>query len=411
MDRVIVKVRERILFLPSSACQLYPTKERAMKRTGLMIAALGLFLFAQAAQAQWTAAKRLTWTAGGSNEPVIDISSNGHIHIVWSDDTPGNAEIHYKRSTDGGTTWSAARRLTWTSGQSYGPATAIDSGNAIHVVWRDDTPGNAEIYYKRSTDEGITWSADQRLTLTSGLSSAPTIAIDTSSTIHVVWEDSTLGQAEIYYRRSADGGKTWSALKRLTWTSGSSEYPAIATESDNHIHVVWYDYTPGAPEIYYKRSTDGGRIWGVAQRLTWNSLFSSGPAIAIDSSKTVHVVWHDYRVGAPEIYYKRSTDGGTTWSADHRLTWLSGDSYESGIAIDLSSTIHVVWQDNMPGNFEIYYKRSTDGGTSWSSAQRLTWNAGQSQVPAVAIGPGNTIHVVWSDTTPGYSEIYYRSGK
>jgi CARDB/BNR repeat-like domain len=381
-----------------------------VKRTGPMIAVMGFFLCVQAAQADWTPIKRLTWTSGGSYEPVIAISSNGHIHIVWSDDTPGNAEIYYKRSTDGGTTWSSARRLTWTSGQSYGPATAIDSNNTIHIVWRDDTPGNAEIYYKKSTDEGTTWSSVQRLTWNSVYSITPALAIDSNNNIHVVCRDDTPGNGEIYYRRSTDGGTIWSSFKRLTWTSGSSEYPAIATDSSNHIHVVWHDFTPGAPEIYYKRSTDGGATWSSDQRLTWHSLYSLGPAIAIDSSQTVHVVWHDYRVGAPEIYYKRSTDGGTTWSPDQRLTWLSGDSYESGIAIDLSSTLHVVWQDNMPGNFEIYYKRSSDGGTAWSTAQRLTWNSLDSLSPAMATDSNNTIHIVWSDNAPGNREIYYRKG-
>ncbi len=54
----------------------------------------------------------------------------------------------YKGSTDEGATWSAAQRLTWTSGWSYFPAIAIDSSNTIHVVWYDDSLGNYEIYYK-----------------------------------------------------------------------------------------------------------------------------------------------------------------------------------------------------------------------------------------------------------------------
>jgi hypothetical protein len=30
------------------------------------------------------------------------------------------------------------------------PAIAVDSTDFIHIVWRDDTAGNAEIYYKNS---------------------------------------------------------------------------------------------------------------------------------------------------------------------------------------------------------------------------------------------------------------------
>ena len=35
---------------------------------------------------------------------------------------------------------------------------------------------------------------------------------------------------KICYKRSVDGGTTWSALKRLTWTSDWSYYPAIAAD-------------------------------------------------------------------------------------------------------------------------------------------------------------------------------------
>jgi len=46
-------------------------------------------------------------------------------------------------------TWDPAVRITWNSGGSYRPAIAIDSSSNIHVVWDDDTPGNDEIYYKK----------------------------------------------------------------------------------------------------------------------------------------------------------------------------------------------------------------------------------------------------------------------
>ena len=49
---------------------------------------------------------------------------------------------------DAAADWSPVKRLTWTSGRSYDPAMAIDSSNTIHVVWNDSTPGNYEIYYK-----------------------------------------------------------------------------------------------------------------------------------------------------------------------------------------------------------------------------------------------------------------------
>jgi hypothetical protein len=380
-----------------------------MKWARLLVVALGLFLIVQSARADWGAAQRLTWNSGSSDYPAIAVDSHNHLHVVWHDDTPGNDEIYYRRSTDAGASWSASQRLTWNSGGSYNPVIAIDSTNHLYVAWTDHTPGNNEIYYRKSTDGGTTWSAVKRLTWTSGWSSYVALAIDSTSHLHVIWEDDTPGNVELYYKRSTDGGGTWSNAQRLTWTSCGSYYPRIAADSSGAIHVVWYENPTGNDEIYYKRSTNGGGTWGATQKLTWNSGYSFDPAIARSSSKTIHVVWDDSTPGNAEIYHKRSTDGGTTWSAIKRLTWTPGGSYYP--AIDSGSSIYIVWEDTTPGNDEIYFAKSTDGGGTWSTAQRLTWISGESLSPALAFDSTNTVHVVWFDNTSGNDEIYYKKGK
>jgi phage terminase large subunit-like protein len=235
------------------------------------------------------------------------------------------------------------------------------------------------------------------------------LAIDANDTVHVVWQDATPGNAEIYYRRSMDGGSTWSAVKRLTWTSGESYEPAIAIDSNGHIHIIWYDSTPDHFEIYSKKSSDGGSTWSAAKRITWTSGGAMEAVIALDLSNALHVLWYGYPSGNAEISYKKSVDGGAYWSAARRLTWTSGGSFRPAIAIDPSNVIHVIWYDDTPGNTEIYYKRSTDGGTAWSAVKRLTWTSGDSACPA--IDANDTIHIVWYDDTPGNTEIYYKKGK
>jgi hypothetical protein len=327
--------------------------------------------------------------------------------MVWYDNTPGNPEVFYKKSTNGGTNWTT-KRLTWNSGESEVPAIAVDSGNHIHVVYSDDTPGNKEIFYKRSTNGGVSWTIT-RLTWNSGHSNNPTIALDSGNTIHLVWHDSISGNLEIHYRKSTNGGGTWGRAKRLTWISGASELPVIAVDTSNYIHVVWDDYIHGVPEIYYKRSTDGGTTWGSARRLTWTSGLSNSPVIAVDSSNHVHVVWHDNTSGSPEIYYRRSTNGGGTWGSVRRLTWTTGPSYFSAITVDSSNHIYVAYNDSTSGYGEIYYKRSTNGGVSWTT-KRLTWNIGPSTDPAIDTDSSNNIHLLWQDFTPANFEIFYKKG-
>jgi hypothetical protein len=49
-------------------------------------------------------------------------------------------------------------------------------------------------------------------------------------------EEGPGGNLNLYYKKSPDGGTTWST-KRLTWSYAN--YPVIAIDSKNNIHVVW----------------------------------------------------------------------------------------------------------------------------------------------------------------------------
>ena len=167
-----------------------------MKRMAIVMLVFVSSFWAQTAYADWTPAKRLTWNSGFSFGPAVAIDSGNIIHVVWFDDTPGNSEIYYKKSTNGGTSWSVNQRLTWSSGYSSGPSMAIDSSDSIHVVWYDDTPGNNEIYYKKSTTGGTSWNPAQRITWTSGSSTVPAIAVDSSDAVHIVWQENISGNDE-----------------------------------------------------------------------------------------------------------------------------------------------------------------------------------------------------------------------
>jgi len=382
-----------------------------MKRAGLFILAAAISFFTQSVQAGWTPAKRLTWTSGYSYSPAIAVDSFGHLHLVWHEYPPGNEELYYMKSTDGGATWTPAKRLTWTSGNSWNPAIVVDASGKLYLVWRDSTPGfDYEIYFKKSTDGGGTWTPSKRLTWTSGLSSYPNIAIDSVGNLHLVWTDNAPGNDELYYKKSTDEGASWSKMKRITWTPGYSNYPAIVAEPSNYIHTIWEDDSPGNNQLYYKKSTDEGASWSKMKRITWTSNHSFWPVAAVDSSGNLHVIWGEKLSDGVELYHKKSTDSGATWTTNKRITWTSGRCYYPAITVDSSDHLYVVWYDDGPGNAEIFYKKTTDGGATWSASQRITWNSGHSYDPAIAVDLSSNIHVLWTDGTPGNDEIYYKKG-
>jgi hypothetical protein len=386
-----------------------------MYKKGIMglVLILGFVILSQGAQA-WTTT-RLTWSADSSLKPVMAVDSSKNLYVFYSDDTPGNFEIFLKKSTDTGASWTT-KRLTWNIGTSQWPSAAVDGNDYIHLVWQDVTPGNYEIYYRKSTDGGSSWST-KRLSTTPDYSNGPAIAIDSNNRIHVVWYDHSPGNNEIFYTMSTDTGATWTS-KRLTWNQGESVTPAIAADSNDVVHLVWCDSSSGNPEIYYRNSTTSGATWSAPKRMTWSIGTSRFPKIVTDLSDNIHVVWDDDAVGNYEVFCKTSTDTGATW-AKKRLTWNPGLSRVPDITAGFKNIIHVVWCDDTPGNDEIYYKWSSDGGSTWTT-ERLTWNAGASLWPNVVthttelIVPASVkfatfrVHVLWNDNSPGNAEIFHK---
>lgn len=383
-----------------------------MKKITFFIAAL---IAMNCSQAQWEPDVRLTndpansWTSMSSCKPLV--ANGDSIHLVWQEFRHGSPEIYYKRSTDAGASWGVDTRLTNDPGWSYDASIGV-SGSVLHLVWGDDFDegANVEIVYKRSEDGGSTWGPSTRLTFADSWSESPSIAIE-DSIIHLVWYDwrDATGDwdYEIYYKRSTDGGLTWGPDTRLTDNPSYSGFPCVAV-SGQVVHVVWEDDrdVTMTGTIYYKRSADGGATWGPDTRLS--ELPSDGwdPVVAVSGSD-VHVVWMDERGGeAREIYYKRSTDGGLTWSEDTRLTNAVASSEFPTIAVS-GSIVHVTWGDKRDMNFEIYYKRSEDAGITWAEDTRLTDAFGESNYPFIATSD-STVHVIWNESRDGNEEIYYK---
>ena len=351
--------------------------------------------------------KRLSWSSGQSGNAAIAVEPSGEIHVVWQDDTPGNFEIYYKKSPDGGVGWTTNKRLTFSSGNSGSPAIVVDASFNLHVVWEEDLTGNSEVYYKKSTDAGVTWTAAKRLSLTANASYNPGIAVDPSGKVHVVWSEDISGNEEISYTKSRDSGVTWTAAKRLSWTPDESENPVIKAGSSGLLHLVWSEEMSDNAEIFHKKSTDGGATWSASKRLTWNSGYSLHPVLAVDSSANPGVVWSDNTPGNEEIYHKKNTDGGITWTANKRLTWTPGFSLEPAVTVDFLDYLHVVFMDDSLGHFEVYYRKSLDGGLTWTKNRRLTWSIYAQGSPSFGVDSSGNVHLVWECMAPGNYEIYY----
>ena len=181
---------------------------------------------------------------------------------------------------------------------------------------------------------------------------------------------------------------------RLSYDLGHSAFPDVARAGDA-VHVVWQERRAGRAEVYYRRSPDGGGTWEPVRRIATGSGDAETPRVAAVGSRVV-VVWADSRANrngrAFDVYALSSGDGGATFSADApqsagtpRLVAANEatpdelrpvQNLRPAVAIDpvYPLDVHVVWMGNQDGAFATWYRRSEDGGLTFAPAVRLSTN-------------------------------------
>jgi hypothetical protein len=107
-------------------------------------------------------------------------------------------DMFIKQSFDGGATWDSAMVLTDSHYVWMGSNYIKDS--LMVITWQDLRFGgnNDEVMVRYSTDYGIAWSDESRLSYGDYHSDSP-IACATGDKIHVLWGDARAGASGLYY--------------------------------------------------------------------------------------------------------------------------------------------------------------------------------------------------------------------
>jgi len=359
--------------------------------------------------------------------PAIAIDSSNNTHIVWegySSTSPSCTQIRYAKSTDRGNTWSNPVNITSGAYEQYTPSIAIDSSNNIHIVWSGEsstTPTYHQIRYTKSTDGGNTWNIPVNITSEYYEQFDPSIAIDSFNNIHIVWVGYTPDspwRRQVRYAKSI-GGNTWSSPIDITSEDYSQYVPTIGIDSSNNIHIVWEGYSSASPsctQIRYAKSTDRGNTWSSPIDITSEDYSHFNPLMDIDSSNNIHIVWYGCSPASPnytQIRYAKSIGGGNTWSIPADITSEDYSQYDPTIGIDSSNNIRIVWygySSASPNYTQIRYAKSIGGGNTWSSPIDITSEDYSQYDPTIGIDSSNNIHIVWggnSPASPNYCQIRY----
>jgi hypothetical protein len=245
-----------------------------------------------------------TWTDGtymGLNYPkqqdkewaCVDPATNT-IYVTWtqfdrykSDNPKDESHIMFAKSTDGGMSWSQAKRISSVGGgcmddrfTAEGAVPAVDHQGVIHVSWaRNDT-----IWYTASKDFGETFTPERYVAVQENGWKIPIPGIPRANGFPVMVADYTTGEhqgnlyinwatqhtadyTEVYFSRSTDGGQSWSEPQAISKNKIRTHrfFTWMNIDPDNgNLYAVYYDrrnHSDESTDVYLAWSKDGGRTW------------------------------------------------------------------------------------------------------------------------------------------------------
>jgi len=174
--------------------------------------------------------------------------------------------------------------------------------------------------------------------------SNPTLTHDDKGTLYAAWVSTSASispspQYAHFLSKSTDQGKTWTNTQ-------ISPFSPNNTNGFNALHIVWspkggpdgalnfvYEGADkpkigGFTQVYHRRSTDGGKTWSDVKVLNdvdpAKFIYGGDPNISVAPNGRLDATWWDTRndpgLAANDVYYSSSSDGGATWSRNVRVT-------------------------------------------------------------------------------------------
>ena len=312
---------------------------------------------------------RLTTHVDFDGVPAVIETDDGFLWIFWSRKIIDRYNLFYVKSANSGVSWSQETQLTANKSANLGVSAFQAADGAVWVVWASDRTGNYDLYYKVSSDLGVSWSEDTQLTFDSGKDLKPVICQMSDESIWIVWSSSRSGGYDIYAKTSSDNGDSWSSAIRLTVDSSLDKMPSIAQMSNGAVWVVWASDRTGNYDLYYKVSSDLGVSWSDATQLTSGPKIDSNPC-ALQTADGKMWVFFSRRepseTATDDIHYICSSDNGATWEGSFQFTTDKYDDVWPSVTQTHLMKMWVVWTSDRAdqpdwGNYDIYYKTSLVG--------------------------------------------------
>ena len=225
-------------------------------------------------------------------DPSVAVAPNHTVYVAYMLYRHSHVHPVVAISYDQGATFARVSRPASPVRNNWGDRDFITVGptGTVYLTWdfgRRLSPQSrrGNIVIQKSTDGGRTWS---RITVVSpgfpghGGGVAAPLVVEPGGRIDVafwVWSGGALAPYalppnHIYFTSSADGGRTWSKPVAVRPGAGRIGYfvtwidVALSIDAAGNLYATWDTQRPGGDIGWLSYSTDHGRTWSPARRVT-----------------------------------------------------------------------------------------------------------------------------------------------
>jgi len=398
-------------------------------------------VFAQAEL--WSEPVNISNTSSSSWFPDLATDSRDNVHIIWCETTKikeGRDKEQVFYSLWDGESWSDLNDLVPPSNDIIRNAIAMDHSDNLHMLFGGSVYDTEFTLHHQQASFDKAWSAaawSKPHRISQGASYMGDIAVDSQGTIYVVYddtiryeEDTELAVADIFFRRSVDGGKTWSAPLNLfpSRFTGSSR-PQIKVDNSGAINVVWdegWDRLTGKGDPahgVYTFSLNEGQTWSPVISVDYPEATVAQLTVGADDHGGVMLVWR--ATSRNEVFYQWSTDSGGSWGAPSTISGIFARPWTNpfdmyGMDTDSAGHIHLVMVGRRipDSNAALGVYHLEWDGRAWSAPEKIYEGPGFPEYPKITISQGNHLHVawfiresLWDDKGTGPHQVWYSSSR
>ncbi len=343
-----------------------------------------LLLISNDRGANWSA-PRVMYPEGRTKEQwdaqiAVDPADGKTVYAAWMQNRKSDTVV--AKSTDSGANWTFVIANTINAGTDK-PVIAV-RGQYVYAAYNHAQ----KIWVSASHDGGATFtSVDLKKTGKLGWALAGGATVDLAGRVYIGWagyeqSGGAKGAVNLFISKSADHGKTWTdkgidvsgappdcAAYQCGWAYLGAQV-TLASDAAGTLCALWNAGTvnndKGPERMYFAKSTNAGVSWSPKAQVSTAPAGShhAFPAIVAGAAGDVRISWMDTRAGTLwNTYYRSSTDGGGTWSAEVDLsTYVAGFEYiqQNGfsfpygdyyeIDIDDQGNSHLIWGEALHYN-------------------------------------------------------------